>query len=355
MRVLLTHDRFAPDFAGGGEYVVLETARHLRRRGIEVRVLTTGDPAIEQYEDVPTRRLPIHRYRMNLAIAQIAEAACDVDLIQTFTYHACLPSVLVGRRLGKPVFCGVLSLFDQTWKEMRGPLVGQFFMRMERLIMTRRFARFLFLSERSRQLGIAMGAPAERSIVTPMGIDHERYRPASEKADHVLFVGKLEVRKGIQDVLAAAAALPHVPFHVIGWGGDESALRRAAPPNVTFVPFVRGAPLQEAFGRARIFLLPSRAEGFPVALLEAMTSGCAIVCTLPFHFAGEQPPEGDVPALAAAVDRLWRDREASAAMGRRNRELSLEYSWERYGARLERTYREVLAAGQPDQVGRARA
>jgi glycosyltransferase involved in cell wall biosynthesis len=353
MRILLTHERFAPDFAGGGEYAVLETARHLRRRGLDVRVLTTGDPAIEQYEDVPTRRLPIHRYRMNLAIRQIADAARDVDLIQTFTYHACLPSVLVGRRLNKPVVCGVLSLFDQTWKEMRGPLVGQFFMRMERLIMTRRFARFAFLSERSRQLGIALGAPADRSIVTPIGIDHDRYRPAAQKADHVLFVGKLEVRKGVHDVLAVAAELPHVPFRLMGWGGDESALRRTAPPNVTFVPFVRGAPLEEAFSRARIFLLPSRAEGFPLALLQAMTSGCAIICTLPFNFAGEHPPEGDVPAIAAAVERLWRDRALAAAMGRQNRELSLEYSWERFGARLEQTYREVLAAARPDPVGSA--
>ncbi len=44
MKVLLTHERFAPDFAGGGEYVVLETARHLRQRGVDVQILTMGDP-----------------------------------------------------------------------------------------------------------------------------------------------------------------------------------------------------------------------------------------------------------------------------------------------------------------------
>src|SRR5580693_4467204 len=59
MKVLLTHHYFPPDFAGGGEYVVLETARGLLQRGVDVRVLTTGDPRITEYEGIPTVRLPI--------------------------------------------------------------------------------------------------------------------------------------------------------------------------------------------------------------------------------------------------------------------------------------------------------
>ena len=105
MKILLTHERFAPDFAGGGEYVVLETARHLQRRGHDVQVLTMGDSSITEYEGIPTQRLAGHRYSMNLCSKAIADAAREADLIQTFNYHASYPSLRAARRLGKPIVC----------------------------------------------------------------------------------------------------------------------------------------------------------------------------------------------------------------------------------------------------------
>ena len=121
MNVLLTHERFLPDFGGGGEQIVYETARHLLRRGVQVRVLTTGDPRTTAYGGVPTVRLPISRYRLNGAVRAIVDEARTADLIHTCTYHASLPSLLAGKWLGKPVLCQVLALFHEGWKEMRGP------------------------------------------------------------------------------------------------------------------------------------------------------------------------------------------------------------------------------------------
>jgi hypothetical protein len=115
MKILLTHDRFPPDFAGGGEYAVLETARALISRGVDVRVLTTGDPAIREYEGIPVRRLPIHRFRMNLAVREIAQEARSCDLILTYNYHACLASLAASRLTGKPVICTILGLYQNSW------------------------------------------------------------------------------------------------------------------------------------------------------------------------------------------------------------------------------------------------
>ena len=52
LKVLIVHEMFPPDFGGGGEYVILETARHLMLRGHTVQVLCTGDPAITYYEGI---------------------------------------------------------------------------------------------------------------------------------------------------------------------------------------------------------------------------------------------------------------------------------------------------------------
>src|SRR5262245_29689879 len=115
MKVLLTHHYFPPVFAGGGEYVALEIARGLMQRGVDIRVLTTGDPKITEYERIPTERVPVHRYGFNFYYRRIREMARDVDLIQTFNYHACLPSLRAGKRLGKPVVCSILSLWSKEW------------------------------------------------------------------------------------------------------------------------------------------------------------------------------------------------------------------------------------------------
>ena len=124
MKVLLTHERFPPDFAGGGEYVALRTAQHLMRRGVEVRVLTTGDPEVASYDGIETERLPVHPYRFNLAAGEIARRAGQVDLLQTFNYHAAFPSFRAGKRLGVPTVCTIFGLFGDEWWNMRGRLAG---------------------------------------------------------------------------------------------------------------------------------------------------------------------------------------------------------------------------------------
>jgi glycosyltransferase involved in cell wall biosynthesis len=119
-------------------------------------------------------------------------------------------------------------------------------------------------------------------------------------------------------------------------------VRGTATPNVEFIGWPEAATLRRLFATARIFLLPSRAEGFPFALLEAMVSECAIVCTLPLDFAGLQVPVGDRDQLIAAVSQLWADRAETSRMGRRNRERARVYDWKRHARNLVALYEEVL-------------
>jgi hypothetical protein len=56
LKILLLHERFPPDYGGGGEYVVHQIARHLIGRGHQVRVVTTGDPTQDSFDGVPLHR-----------------------------------------------------------------------------------------------------------------------------------------------------------------------------------------------------------------------------------------------------------------------------------------------------------
>jgi glycosyltransferase involved in cell wall biosynthesis len=342
MKVLLTHHYFPPDFAGGGEYVVMKTARGLLERGIDVQVLTTGDPRITEYEGIPTVRLPIHRYAFNLAYSKIRDMARGVDLIQTFNYHACLPSLQAGRQLGKPVVCGILGLCRDAWNNLRTPLFGPVWSAWEKYILTRDFSRVMFFSDSCCDQAAAMGVPAWRSAVNCPGIDLDAYSPAPVKDDVVFFSGRLDGRRGVDNVLATARALPDVQFRMMGWGPSEAKIRKTAPANVEMLKFERGQPLSRAFGKARIFFLPTRAETFGLALVEAMASGCAVISSVDLGFEGVRIRPDDHDGMVQAVRTLWDDRHATARMGHLNVALAQQYNWDRYTERLLTTYSQVL-------------
>ncbi|HWT10933.1 MAG TPA: glycosyltransferase family 4 protein [Roseomonas sp.] len=344
-RILLVHEHFPPEVRGGGEHVAFETARGVIGRGVDLRVLTTGDPALTEYQGVPTTRLPISRYAMNLQARRIAQEARGAALIHAFNYHAALPALAAGRRLGIPVVCTILGLFGPTWREMRGPLVGRGFEALERHIVSRPYARTIFLSESSRRAGIAMGARAETSTVITPSIDLDRFRPAAERDDVILFAGQLDRRKGFHHVIAAARALPQLRFQAIGWGRDVAALRAGAPANLDIIED-RGSPAYaRALARARVFLFPSHAETFGIVVAEAMAAGCAVVSTIDtIDHAGARLAPGDEAGIIAALSRLAADPAAAAAAGAENHRRAAAFGREAIVTRIMQTHADVIAA-----------
>jgi glycosyltransferase involved in cell wall biosynthesis len=338
LKVLLVHELFPPDFAGGGEYVVSEIARNLQEIGHAVTVATTGDPSIRQYQGTPTNRLPVSRYRLNLAWRQIAEWGKDADVIHCFTYHAMYPSVRAGKALRKPVVGGVLGLFGDVWLEMRGPFVGRVWRRIERSLLGLPFAVKLHLSDFSFALARQIGVDRPGDQVLVPGISHGQFYAAAEKS-YVLFTGKLDVRKGIKLVLDVARRLRDVPFRIVGWGDAYNEVAALASPNVQIEKRISNRhQYLDALARARIFLFPTKVETFGLGLVEAMASGCAIVSTSPLQFEGVRIEQGDVDGASAAVRALWDDPALCARLARANQEIARQYDWRRYVELLEQVY-----------------
>ena len=141
-------------------------------------------------------------------------------------------------------------------------------------------------------------------------------------------VGHLRRRKGIDVLLAAAAIvrqeMPDARGVVVGDGEDAPelrALQRAHAPNVRLLGHRTDARAIAA--SADVFVVPSRVEGMPLALLEAMALERPIVATrvgsIPELLTSEVdallvPPE-DPRALASAIVRLLSDRDLAAALG----------------------------------------
>lgn len=268
--------------------------------------------------------------------------ATHCDVIQTFNYHACLPSLIAAKRARKPIVCTMMALFGREWRAMRPFPSGHGWEAWERFLITRSFDRTIFLSDFSHRLGLSFGASERRSQVISPGLDLANYAPAAEKEQVIFFSGKLEARKGIYDLLDIASRNPQMRFEVMGWGPESEEIQKKATPNIRFIPFERGEPLRRRFANASIFFFPSRAETFGFVLLEAMASGCAIVSSIDLPFAGAHVRAGNQQEMEAALLHLWNNPAQAARDGRNNIEISRQFTWPRYTKQLIDLYQSLL-------------
>ncbi len=342
MKVLITHELFPPDISGGGEKLVLEMAQRLRQRGVEVKVLTTGNPEIKEYGGIPTKRLGINRYLMNFAVFSILKEARDVDLIQTYNYNACFSSWLAGKILRKPVICFAFGLYGKRWLKMRGWIKGTISRIVEKIQLNRSYDKLIFLTPFSLEWAREAGISLKKATIIPPGLDLSNFKP-DKKEPYVLFCGKFVMQKGVYDLLKVAKSLPNIKFVLMGWGEEEEKMRKSASKNVEFSNLTQksGKLFFEMYSKAAVFFLPSCGETFGLVLVEAMASGCPVVSTIPLGFEGFVVKSGDTEEMAKRIKYLMENPNISEKMGLKNIQLAKKYNWDEFIDNLIKVYGEV--------------
>lgn len=157
----------------------------------------------------------------------------------------------------------------------------------------------------------------------PTGYDTEFWKPLGEKERCVLTVAVVRERptlrrKGLDVLADAARRLPEIPFTVVGVTPEMQRLVDA-PSNMEFIAPIPRADILHYYRRAKIYCQPSRREGLPNALCEAMLAGCIPVVSdvngnpTAAGDVGYCIPPGNGEELAAAILRaMMLDDEASA-------------------------------------------
>lgn len=152
-----------------------------------------------------------------------------------------------------------------------------------------------------------------------------------EQLGRVVFLGRADKTKGIEILLDAMVSVrarhPYVKL-VVGGDGDLLALgRRAESVGMTEAVEILGwlgaRRRDEALDRAQVFALPSFDEGLPMAMLEAMAHGKAVVVTpvggipdvIVDGINGLLVPPGDPAALADAIERVVSDPPLARRLG----------------------------------------
>ena len=229
------------------------------------------------------------------------------------------------------------------------------YLRIEALL-----AKFGFVVAPSRAMAgflAAHGLPRDRIHVVQNGIDvppRSRRRPQSSGKRFVVgTAASLEYPKGVDVLLAAVRELGEdVSLEIFGDGSWRARLERESGEyglSARFHGHVEGLP--QRLRDLDVFVLPSRAENFPVAALEAMAAGLAVVATrvggvpelVVDGETGILVEPDDPAAMSAAIARLAGDPGSRAALGAEGRRrVEALFSSDRMAERMRALYESLL-------------
>ena len=284
---------------GGAERCLVELATRLDRTRFSPEVYCLGarpmDDASSCVPPLEKAGIPVHclggnRYwHAPSVVSQLARllARQNPQTLQTFLFHANLLGRIAAWRAGVP---NVISGIRVAERHARWHLWAD---RLTRKMVD----RHVCVSQSVARFSVDQARlPADKIVVIPNGISPEEF-PASQPADltrhgvpagsrTITFVGRLTPQKGLCWLLETAprwfARLPDCHLLLIGKGPERSRLealssRLGISGRVHFAGWQSN--ISQILAASQLLVLPSRWEGMPNVLLEAMATGLAVLAT----------------------------------------------------------------------------
>jgi len=344
-----------PDVNGGAPGGMATISRALlagfdRRGGVEMEAIANFD-----------ERGTLRRLAMGLkAVAEVVRKRRSIDVVHVQVAHQWsierdLLLVVTARAMGIPVvaqYHGAGQMEDYA----NGTELHR---RCYRALMRR--CRNLVLGPRALEWLRGVDPDAWVDVV-PNGIDTPPDPMALPTGPpSLVFAGRLGERKGTYDLLSALERLGREgvrPETRLLGDGEVDAVRarvdgsEALSGHVSVEGWQDADVVTEALRSSWALVLPSHAEGLPLAILEAMSLGRAVVSTpvgeidslVSDGMTGLLVQPGDADGLAAALRQVVSDREATEKMGVRGHErVVADFSTESVLRRLEAVYRSAVA------------
>lgn len=371
MRLLLISSLYPP-VLGGAELQAQRLARELDSRGVRVTVLTrpgAGQPLHDRDRDISivrglstvalgplwglTYMRSTHRWLRRLA------SDWDVLHNQQVALH-CWPSVRIARALGRPCLLRfACSGPGGDLAVLSGHRFGDRF--VDHL---RGAGRLVALTQGGADEIRRYGLPAERIRTIPNGVDLQRFDVQSwpqlegSEALRLLFVGRLNRQKGL-DVLLSALALVRRPesfrLRIVGVGPELERLRlQAGDAGLdSIVDFCgRQQDVVAHYAWSELVVLPSRFEGMPNVVLEAMACARPVLGThidgtadlIVERHGGWLVPSDDPVALAQRLEQFANERATLRSTGLAGRRIAeSKYSMARIASMYLREYEAMLS------------
>jgi len=360
MRILIINSEYPP-IGGGAGNASAHLARQWAAAGQDVSVLTAAYanlPRTERREGVYLRRIWAFRRRLDRSSAveqiifmlvstlwvvfQLPRQRPDV-IVAFFGIPSGLAAWAANRLAGIPYLVSLrggdvpgFRPYDfAPYHRLAAPLIRMIWRRARVIV-----ANSTGLSELARAF--------ERRVplrIISNGVDLAYYAPTTRgwNPPHLLFVGRLVYQKGLDLLFQALGGLRDHPWELrlVGDGPQRADLQALAEKyqiagRVHFENWLGGAALLEKYQQANLFVFPSRHEGMPNAVLEAMACGLPVIAT---RIAGNEElvadgetglltPTEDAGALRRALAQLLTDAGLCQRMGAAGRaRVEQDYAW----------------------------
>lgn len=353
MRILRVAQKLYPDVTGGGPYHVHAMSRDQAAMGHDVTVLTVGTRGEETRDGYRVVRRPASASPLGndlstgvgrFLVDAVRSGGYDVVHAHSHLYFSTNLAALASRFSDVPLAVTNHGLYSQTAPEV---VFDAYLRTLGRWTFNQADTVFCYTDADKRRLQ-KRGINTEIQVI-PNGIDTDRFTPDGEDSARlssdglsILFVGRLVEGKRPQDLIDMLPEV-HSKFSdaevfFAGSGPMENELIRhatetGASSSVAFLGHVPYNEMPAVYRAADVLVLPSRAEGLPRTVLEAMASGTPVVTTdLPqvrtvATKGGKTVPVGDATALATSVRDVL-ESDVASTLGRQGREyVAQEHRW----------------------------
>lgn len=346
---------------GGDGVQAFELARHVARRGSHVTLIVPSLPGLRQkadaHADCPNLRVictPLIRYdtiaQNPLDVFRLLWPLRNDPIIHLQVGDICPPRVsLLVLDILRP-----RALFATIHAASPEMPVGSPRAAYWASIVRRRFRAVFCPSQQGSVTQNTYGLPQEKTRTIYTGVDtvaSASGNGAVARAELgvapdvplLLFISRLHPQKCPLDALHAfthaAEVLPNLHFALVGTGPLEAEVKQAASvlpcrDRIHFAPPVSNVP--DYLAACDVWLLPSEAENFSRAVLEALAAGCAVVATncrgndevLVHEENSLLAPVGDVPGLSYAIVRFLSDAPLRARLQKAGKETAARFALE---------------------------
>jgi len=369
MRILTICYEYPP-LGGGGANVVAGLTAELSRAGYTIDLVTMWMPGLpfrESRNNINLIRIPCIRF--NRSVCRMWEMPLYLLFSLPVLFYLCIRHRYALNHTHFIFPDGVLSLIIN--KIFRLPYIitahgsdvpgynpDRF--KMAHRMLTPVWKRVVAAAtvtvcpSRSIEQLIHRQSPSARTRIIPNGIDTGKFKPLHEKQDRILVVTRMFERKGVQYLINALDGFDHdYEVHVVGDGPYLQVLEgRVEEKNldIRFWGFLdnQSREIRDLYETSKIFVFTSEAENFPIVLLEAMSSGLAIITT---EGTGCAEVVGDAALLVKprdsdeirhCLERLVADPKLTAELGSAARKrLTEKFGWTNVAAKYASLYREL--------------
>ncbi len=376
LRVAMVSQTYPP-FVGGVAAQLATISAELYRQGVEVSVITKQMPDTPQFEviaNVPVYRIPFTGARAMALPRFIGGVYQTLRQIQPNVIHAhelLLPTtaaILSKKLLQVPLVVTIHA---------SGPQLGEVARLQRATLGSQRWAflrnhvdSFVSISNATDDDLADANVPVTKRVAIPNGIDMEHFAPVSLQEKQrirrllqlpdcslacpiVVFTGRLASEKRVAYLLkvwpAVQEQFPDAQLVIVGNGSEEEKLRQKQCKGVHFTggqadvaPYLRAADL---------FVMPSAAEGFSLATLEAMAVGLPCIATsvgaipqfMEHGISGWIIQPDDIPGLKSALLHVLGNPDLCVRMGQAaRRRVERHYAVSSIADRLHGLYTSLL-------------